>query len=94
MLKCFSFVNSTRKTDNNKIIRYECVVDNRLKSPIIDRKGSFIYCTITLLVADLRTPPKTMLIARLKVLYHRQCQYTQANEYHFDGANSIETTNH
>ena len=30
----------------------------------------------------------------LKVLYHRQCQYTQANEYHFDGANSIETTNH
>ena len=29
----------------------------------------------------------------LKVLYHRQCQYTQANEYHFDGANSIETTN-
>ena len=22
----------------------------------------------------------------LKVLYHRQCQYTQANEYHFDGA--------
>ena len=25
----------------------------------------------------------------LKVLYHRQCQYTQANEYHFDGANSI-----
>ena len=33
-------------------------------------------------------------IYRLKVLYHRQCQYTQANEYHFDGANSIETTNH
>ena len=32
--------------------------------------------------------------ANLKVLYHRQCQYTQANEYHFDGANSIETTNH
>ena len=31
---------------------------------------------------------------QLKVLYHRQCQYTQANEYHFDGANSIETTNH
>ena len=30
----------------------------------------------------------------LKVLYHRQCQYTQVNEYHFDGANSIETTNH
>ena len=30
----------------------------------------------------------------LKVLYRRQCQYTQANEYHFDGANSIETTNH
>ena len=30
----------------------------------------------------------------LKVLYHRQCQYTLANEYHFDGANSIETTNH
>ena len=30
----------------------------------------------------------------LKVLYHRRCQYTQANEYHFDGANSIETTNH
>ena len=30
----------------------------------------------------------------LKVLYHRQCQYTQANEYHFDGANSIETINH
>ena len=30
----------------------------------------------------------------IKVLYHRQCQYTQANEYHFDGANSIETTNH
>ena len=30
----------------------------------------------------------------LKVLYHRQCQYTQANEYQFDGANSIETTNH
>ena len=29
-----------------------------------------------------------------KVLYYRQCQYTQANEYHFDGANSIETTNH
>ena len=33
-------------------------------------------------------------LPRLKVLYHRQCQYTQANEYHFDGANSIETTNH
>ena len=30
----------------------------------------------------------------LKVLYHRQCQYTHANEYHFDGANSIKTTNH
>ena len=35
-----------------------------------------------------------LVITDLKVLYHRQCQYTQANEYHFDGANSIETTNH
>ena len=33
-------------------------------------------------------------LSALKVLYHRQCQYTQANEYNFDGANSIETTNH
>ena len=38
------------------------------------------------------TPHSFLLI--LKVLYHRQCQDTQANEYHFDGANSIETTNH
>ena len=35
-----------------------------------------------------------ILTMPLKVLYHRLCQYTQANEYHFDGANSIETTNH
>ena len=37
---------------------------------------------------------KQSTLISLKVLYHRQCQYTQANEYHFDGANSIETTNH
>ena len=34
------------------------------------------------------------MAAALDLIKGALSQYTQANEYHFDGPNSIETTNH
>ena len=65
---------------------WECLA-RFTRSPIREY-GSTLYVGLARAVSPTNTN------FRLKVLYHRQCQYTQANEYHFDGANSIETTNH
>ena len=64
----------------DKALQSEKMQDNPAKSRTVGNSVASYSCCCNLYT--------------LKVLYHRQCQYTQANEYHFDGANSIETTYH
>ena len=81
-------------TGSRKRDHFADLLQSRYRHLNSDNKNKTFFADLSFLLANGSRIFPLPLYQILKVLYHRQCQYTQANEYHFDGANSIETTNH